>query len=347
MLRRTPMSTTPQRARSTGRVTLNDVAHAAGVSPITVSRALRGERAVAPELVERVRAAALKLGYVPDPAARALASRHSSHVAVLIPMLSNALFVDMVEAIQRRLRPAGYQTLIGITHYDPSEEEQLLREQLLHRPAGLLVTGLDRTDATRALIASSAVPCVHLMEISTDPGVYSVGFGQAEAAASMTRHLLERGRRRIAFAAAQLDERTLQRLSGWRTALKQAGLYDPVLEWRNPAPSSLALGALMFEQIAAQRPAIDAIFFCNDDLAQGALLAAARLRIAVPKKLAIAGFNDLTGNDQMLPPLSSVRTPRAEIGTAAADMLLSLMHGSTPPRHAVDLGYELVIRAST
>jgi len=157
------MSTSPPRRRATGRVTLNDVAHAAGVSPITVSRALRGERAVDAELVARVQAAATTLGYVPDPAARALASRHSTHVAVLIPLLSNALFVDLLEAVQRTLRPAGYQTLIGITHYDEGEEEQLLREQLQHRPAGLLVTGLDRSAATRALIANSGVPCVHLM----------------------------------------------------------------------------------------------------------------------------------------------------------------------------------------
>lgn len=335
------------RTRSTGRVTLNDVAHAAGVSPITVSRALRGERAVAPELVERVQAAVRKLGYVPDPAARALASRRSTHVTVLIPMLSNTLFVDLIEAVQRRLRPAGYQTLIGITHYDAAEEELALREQLLHRPAGMLLTGLAQSAATRQLIAASNVPCVHLMELSPDPAVYSVGFDQAAAAAAMTRHLLQRGRRRIAFAAAQLDERTLQRLAGWRTAMQAAGCHEPVLEWRNPAPSSLALGALMFEQIAGQRPAVDAIFFCNDDLAQGALLAARRRGLEVPGDIAIAGFNDLTGNEQMLPPLSSVRTPRAEIGAAGADMLLTLMQGGQPERHAIDLGYELVVRAST
>src|SRR5258706_2364891 len=124
----------PYRPRATGGVTLTDVAQAAGVSPITVSRALRGERAVDPLLVARVQAAAQRLGYVPDPAARALASRHSSHVALLIPLLSNALFVDLLEAVQRTLRAAGYQTLIGVTHYDPGEEEQLLCEQPLHRP---------------------------------------------------------------------------------------------------------------------------------------------------------------------------------------------------------------------
>ena len=334
------------RPRSTGRVTLADVARIANVSPITVSRALRGERSVDPALVVRVKAAADRLGYVPDPAARALASRHSTHVALLIPMLSNALFVDLLEGVQRVLRPAGFQTLIGVTHYDASEEEQLLREQLQHRPAGLLVTGADRSDTTRALIHASGVPCVHLMETSGAEGVYSVGFSQADAAAALTRHLLTRGHKRIAFGAAQLDPRTLQRLAGWRREMQAAGLHSPTLEWLNPAPSSIALGTTMFEQIVSQAPPVDAVFFCNDDLAQGALLAALRLGIAVPQRVAVAGFNDLTGSDQMVPPLTTVRTPRERIGTEAANMLLALMRGETPPSACVDVGYELVVRQS-
>lgn len=342
-----PSPPSPARSRATGRVTLADVAALAGVSPITVSRALRGERAVDPALVDRVKAAAQRLGYVPDPAARALASRHGTHVALLVPMLSNALFVDVMEGVQRTLRPAGYQTLIGVTHYDPAEEEQLLREQLQHRPAGLLVTGVDRNEATRTLIRGSGVPCVHLMETVDAPDVYSVGFSQSDAAAALTRHLLERGRRRIAFAAAQLDPRTMQRLEGWRRTMRDAGLYTPTLEWLNPAPSSIALGGTMFEQIAAQTPPIEAIFFNNDDLAHGALLTALKLGIPVPQRIAIAGFNDLTGSDQMLPPLTTVRTPRARIGIEAARMLLALMRGDAVPSPCVDLGYELVVRQST
>lgn len=341
------MTSAPIRSRATGRVTLSNVAQAAGVSPITVSRALRGERAVAPALVERVQAAARTLGYVPDPAARALASQRSTHVTVLIPMLSNALFVDVFEAVQRSLRPAGYQTLMGVTHYNLEEEELLLREQLLQRPAGLLVTGLERTDAARALIAQSGVPCVHLMELTCATGVYSVGFSQREAGAAMTAHLLAQGRRRIAFAAAQLDARTLQRLDGWRREMSAAGLHDAALQWLDPAPSSMALGAQMFAQIMREQPDVDAIFFCNDDLAQGALLAALRLGLAVPQRVAVAGFNDLTGSDQMLPPLTTVRTPRADIGTAAARMLLALMNGDAVASPCVDLGYELVVRASS
>lgn len=335
------------RRRATGRVTLADVASLAGVSPITVSRALRGEKTVDPALVARVKAAADQLHYVPDPAARALASRHSSHVAVLIPMLSNTLFVDLLEAVQRTLRPAGYQTLIGITHYNPDEEEQLLREQLQHRPAGLLVTGIDQTAATRGLMAHSGVPCVHLMELSSDPAQYCVGFSQRDAGEAITRHLLDRGRRRIAFVAAQLDPRTLQRAEGYRRALRAAGLHDPALERLDPRPSSMALGAEAMEALLREHPDCDAIFFCNDDLAQGGLLAALRLGVAVPQRLSVAGFNDLAGSDQMLPPLSTVATPRGAIGEASARMLLSLMRGDTPAAHSVDLGFELRLRAST
>ncbi len=341
------MNKPTSRSRATGRVTLADVARLAGVSPITVSRALRGERAVDPQLVARVRAAVDQLGYLPDPAARALASRHGSHVAVLIPLLSNALFVDLLEQVQRTLRPAGYKALIGITHYDKQEEEQLLRELLLHRPAGMLVTGTDHSDATRELIERSGVPCVHLMEAAGQPGLHGVGFSQQDAGAAMTRHLLGRGRRRIVFAAAQLDPRTMQRLAGWRQELEAAGCYEPALEWLDPAPSSIGLGARLFERILARDPGVDAVFFNNDDLAQGALLAALRLGVEVPGRIAVAGFNDLAGSDQMLPPLTTVRTPRGEIGAAAARMLLALMAGQPVARPCEDLGYELVVRGST
>ncbi|HEX2009565.1 MAG TPA: LacI family DNA-binding transcriptional regulator [Roseateles sp.] len=336
----------PKRRRSSGRVTLHDVAREAGVSPITASRALRGERSVAADLVERVQAAVQSLGYVPDPAARALASSRSAQVAVLIPLLSNALFVDLLDAVQRSLLAAGYQTLIGVTHYDPAEEEALLRSYLLHRPAGLIVTGFDRSAASAALIQASGAPCVHVMETQGGEGVYSVGFSQAAAGQAMTETLLQRGRRRIAFAAAQLDPRTLQRAEGYRRALSAAGCYDPTLEFLDPAPSSLALGGALLERVLAARPDVDAIFFNNDDLAQGALLAALRLGIQVPQRLAVAGFNDLTGSDQMLPPLSTVRTPRSEIGREAAVMLLKLMRGEAVAEAQRDLGFQVLLRGS-
>ena len=333
--------------RASGRVTLADVARVAEVSPITVSRALRGERSVDAELVERVRKAVEELNYVPDPAARALASQRTTQVLVLVPLLSNTLFVDVLESIHRVLFPQGFLPLIGVTHYDTAEEELLLRTYLPHRPAGLLVTGFDRSEASRQLIARSGVPCVHMMEISTAANVGCVGFSQAEAGAAMTQHLLDKGYRRIAFCAAQLDPRVMQRAEGYRRALKQAGIYDPRLEFLSPEPSSLGLGSRLFEDILAHSPDVDAVFFCNDDLAQGGILAANRLGIAVPQRVAMAGFNDLAGSDQMVPPLTTVRTPRKEVGLAAAQMLLGLMRREILTPQAKQLDYELVVREST
>lgn len=337
-------SPAPKRRRATGRVTLQEVALAAGVSPITASRALRQERGVAAELVARVQMAVQQLGYVPDPAARALASARSHQVVVLIPLLSNALFVDLLDAAQRTLMAGGYQSLIGVTHYDPAEEEALLRTYLMTRPAGLLVTGFDRTDAARSLIEGSGVPCVHVMENRALEGLYSVGFSQQAAGQAMTAALMQRGYRRIAFAAAQLDPRTLQRARGYREAL--GTLHDPGLEFLDEAPSSFALGARLLTRVLAEAPDVDAVFFNNDDLAQGALLEALRRGIEVPKQLAVVGFNDLTGGDQMVPPLSTVRTPRAEIGLRAGQMLLALMRGEPVTAPCLDLGFELVMRDS-
>lgn len=106
-----PHRTPPVKSqRATGRVTLSDVARAAGVSPSMASRALRGERAVDLALIERVVAVSGKLGYAPDPEARALASRRSDHVAILMPLLTSTLFVDPLDAAQKTLRVAGYRT---------------------------------------------------------------------------------------------------------------------------------------------------------------------------------------------------------------------------------------------
>jgi LacI family transcriptional regulator, gluconate utilization system Gnt-I transcriptional repressor len=255
--------------------------------------------------------------------------------------------VDLLEAVQRTLRPEGFQTLIGITHYDAQEEEQLLEEQLQHRPAGLLVTGLQQSQRAKLLIERSGVPCIHMMELAdVASDRYSVGFSQEDAAAALTQHLIAQGHTRIAFAGAQLDARTLQRSVGWKRACAQANLSTANLEWLNPAPSSLALGAQMFEQIFAQSARPHAIFFCNDDLAQGALLAALKLGLKVPQDVAIAGFNDLVGSAHMLPPLTTVRTPRAAIGDTAAQMLLHLMRSQEVNNRRVDLGYELVRRQS-
>nr|WP_314873458.1 LacI family DNA-binding transcriptional regulator [uncultured Pseudomonas sp.] len=334
-------------SRTTGRPTLAEVARLSGVSPITASRALRGVATVAPALVEKVLAAAASLGYIANPAARALASARSHSVVVLIPSLSNQLFIDTLEAIHAVMRPRGLEVLIGNYHYDVDEEENLIRNYLAYQPCGVLLTGFDRTEGSRQLLAASRVPCVHMMELGDRADAVSVGFSQQQAGYAAARHLIERGRRRLAFIAAQLDPRVMQRAEGFRQALLEAGLHAPELELLAAQPSSIGLGGELFSRLMAQAPEVDGVFFCNDDLAQGAVLQALRQGIAVPQQVAMVGFNDLPGSAYMVPPLTSIRTPRAAVGRAAAQALLTMLDGKRVGATRQDLGFELMVREST
>ena len=334
-------------SRTTGRPTLAEVARLSGVSPITASRALRGVSTVAPELVEKVQVAAASLGYVANPAARALASAQSQSIVVLIPSLSNHLFIDTLEAIHEVMRPRGLEVLIGNYHYDIAEEENLIRNYLAYQPRGILLTGFDRSDAAKQMLAASGVPCVHMMELGAEGLAMSVGFSQKEAGRAAARHLLERGCTRPGFIAAQLDPRVMQRAEGFRQALAEAGLDAHARELLAPQPSSIGLGGELFSQLLQRHADVDGIFFCNDDLAQGAILEALRQGIKVPQQVAMVGFNDLPASAHMVPRLTSIRTPRAAIGRCAAQALLGLLDGKRGQLQCQDLGFELMVRESS
>lgn len=341
------MTDTRTSSRATGRVTLHDVAASAGVSPITASRALRGLPTVAADLVTRVQAAVQRLGYVPDPAARALASARSSLVVVLLPTLGDRVYAELLEAINLTLWPAGYQTLIGIMRDDPATQEHLLRSTLMQRPAGLVVAGLEHSDAARALIDSSSAPCVHALEFSQDTEVHSVGLSHFDAGHALTRHLVERGRKRIALVTSRLDRRMLQLADGYRRCLRDADLYDARREVLLEERPSIAAGAQVFEELRLRQRATDGIFFCSDELAQGGLLAALRMNVRIPQQIAVVGFDDSSASAQMIPALSTAHVPTAEIGAAAAQLLLALMRGEQPAARSVDVGFELRVRASS
>ncbi|WEK08769.1 MAG: LacI family DNA-binding transcriptional regulator [Candidatus Pseudomonas colombiensis] len=333
--------------RTTGRPTLNEVARLAGVSPITASRALRGISSVATELVEKVQQAARELNYVVNPAARALASAQSQSVVVLVPSLSNLLFIETLEAIHQVLRPKGFEVLIGNYHYSRDEEENLLRNYMAYQPRGLLLTGFDRTESARRMIETSNIPCVYMMELDAGAGLNCVGFSQLSAGETAARHLISRGRKHLAYIGAQLDQRTLLRGEGFRRTLQQAGLYNPDLEVLTPRPSSVGLGGELFLQLLHSQPQVDAIFFGNDDLAHGALLEAMRSGIKIPEQVAVLGFNDLPSSAHMVPRLSSISTPREAIGRRAAEQMLTLMAGNAVTEPVVDMGFELKVREST
>ena len=347
-----PSSTLPRKPRPTrsGSVTLADIAARVGTSSITVSRAINTPHRVSDALREKIAAAIAVTGYLPNQAARALASARSGSIAVLVPSLSNTVFIDMLAGVDEVLQARGYRTLIGDTRYSAQQEEHLLHAYLQHAPDGLLITGFEQSELTRKLIAQSRLPVVHMMELGSG-NADSVGLRQFDAGHAWTCHLIARGYRRIGFLGAQLDARVMQRLAGCRAALHDAGLAYPAGEVLTDAPSSIGLGVQLLEQLLRQAPDCDALFCCNDDLAQGVLFECQRRAIRVPQQLAVAGFNDLAASNWINPRLTTIATPRYAIGHAAATLLLQRMGAAADTTTTApvqrDLGYTLVVREST
>ena len=332
--------------RGSRAATLHDVAAQVGVSAITVSRALNAPERVSETVRARILAAVDDLGYVPNRSARTLVSARSHTVVVLIPSLSNTVFIDTLAGISDVLDPHNYQILIGNTGYDDAREERLLRAYLSHAPDGILLTGLRQSAGMRNWLSKLDIPVVHMMALDQHSERFCVGFSQQAAGQALTQHLIAQGYKNIAFFGARLDERVMQRAAGYRQALAEAGVYRGELEFLRPQHSSIGLGAEMIASNLAAHPEIDAVFCCNDDLALGVLTYCQRNGIAVPTRLAVAGFNDLDGAAWATPTLTTVRTPRFAVGHEAASMLLSLMEGNTPAQQQYDLGFTLQLRES-
>lgn len=333
--------------RKAGRPTIADVAKRAGVSSITVSRALRDPARVSPELRQQIDEAVRALDYVPDPHARALASARTDVIGVIIPSLTNNVFADVLRGIYDGIAGTPFQVQLGNTRYSPMEEERLVATFLGQRPAGLIVAGIDQTARGRDLLLQAGCPVVQIMEVGAEPVDMMVGFSHRAAAELATRHLLSAGYRRIGFIGARMDPRTQRRLEGYRAALTEAGLFDGERVTTTPTPSSVTLGRDLLRDLLARKPDTDAVFCINDDLALGALFECQHAALAVPERIGIAGFNDLEMMAAAWPALTSVRTPRYAIGQRAVEMLRAALAGRRPTERVLDVGVELQARAST
>ncbi len=333
--------------RRHGKITLSDVASAANVSAVTVSRALRDPEQVSAKTLARIEAAVAALGYVPNFAAQALASKSTTVIGALIPSVTNNVFSDVLRGMYDAIEGTRYQLQLGNTRYSAIEEEKLLRTFLSQRPAGLVVTGIDQSQAARHLLDGAGCPIVQIMEIGDDPVDMMIGFSHRRAARDAVNHLIEQGYRRIGFIGARMDPRTQRRLQGYRDALGGAGLLDEQLIVTTTHPSSTTLGAHLLADLIGRRPDVDAVFCINDDLAVGVLFEAQRRRLAVPDGLGICGFNDLEIMSAAHPSLSSVLTNRGEMGRRAVEMLIQAIEGRGPDEKLVDIGYTVMTREST
>jgi LacI family gluconate utilization system Gnt-I transcriptional repressor len=336
-----------RKTTKSGKIRLTEVAKLAGVSPITASRFFRNPEALSVAKRERVDSAVKELGYVPNLAARALASHRTEVIGVVIPSLTNNVFADVLRGIYDSLEGSRYSIQLANTRYSILQEEKLLRLFRAQKPAGLIVTGINQTTDSRAILESMNCPVTQIMEIGEAPVDMMVGFSHYDASSAAIAHILAQGRRRIGFLGARMDPRVQRRFEGYRDAMTAASLFDPNLIVTTSVPTTVTLGSTLFADLVARAPDIDAVFCVNDDLALGVLFECQRRRISVPRDLAIVGFNDLEFMASAVPSLTSVRTNRYEMGRHAVTMVIDAIEGRRPEMPVLDLGFQLMVRESS
>jgi LacI family transcriptional regulator, gluconate utilization system Gnt-I transcriptional repressor len=331
--------TPPKKRMSGSGARMRDVAKRAGVSTMTVSRALNEPNKVSDGMRERVIRAVKEIGYLPNHLARSLSSTRSTTVGLIVPSIDNSIYTQTIKGLSDVIRRSGFQLMIAECGYDLVEEEELIKAFLAHRVSGLILHNTEH----------SGVPVVENGNLPRKPLDMAVSYSNREAAQAMTLHLGRLGYKKIAFASLYSvnNERSRERIEGYLAALAQLGQTpDPRLMIETSR--GLAAGAELAARAIQNVPEVDALFCAGDVLAAGALFECQKRGWAVPGRIAIASFDDVDLLRHISPAITTLRLPRYDIGERSAQMLLSrIMDGADHLRGSViDLKFEIIQRES-
>lgn len=289
---------------------------------MTVSRVLRNKGDVSEATRRKVQDAAKRLGYVPNKIAGALASSHVNLVAVIIPSLSNMVFPEVLSGISEALEDTDLQPVVGVTDYMSEKEEKVLFEMLSWRPAGVIIAGLEHSEASRAMLAQAAVPVVEIMDVDGEPIDACVGISHRRAGRVMAEAIIEAGYRNIGFLGTKmpLDHRARKRFEGFTRTLGKAGLEIVDREFYSGG-SALAKGREMTQSILERSPEIDFLYYSNDMIGAGGLLYMLEKGIDIPGRIGLAGFNGVELLEGLPRQLATMDACRREVGAKAAKII--------------------------
>ena len=320
-------------------LTLRDVSEASGVSEMTVSRVLRNRGDVSDATRQKVLEAAKALGYVPNQIAGSLASSRVNLVAVIIPSLSNMVFPEVLAGVSDVLDDTPLQPVVGVTNYLPEREEKVLFEMLSWRPSGVIIAGLEHSEASRNMLRAASIPVVEIMDVDGTPIDSVVGISHRRAGAMMADAIHQAGYRRIGFLGSKmpLDHRARKRFEGFTEGLAKKGIEMADQEFYSGG-SGLAKGREMTEALLKRTPDLDFLYYSNDMIAAGGLMHCLDTGIRVPEDLGLAGFNGVELLDGLSTKLATMDSGRREIGEAAARIIASRIDEEIPsPPERIEL----------
>ena len=330
--------------RGSGAITLRDVAKLAGVAPITASRAMNTPEQVSPDVLQKVQAAVLRTGYVPNRIAGGLASSRSRLVAAVVPSIVVSVFAETIETLNNSLFEAGYQLMLGQTGYSPAREEALLEAIIGRRPDGIFLTGIMQSSKGRTRLLASGIPVVETWDLTPTPIDMLIGFSHSDIGREVANFLMAKGRRQLALVTAG-DERATRRAAAFQNTVEQRGVGAVFVD-NVGASRSLKSGREALARILLQAPDVDAVFCSSDLLAMGVLTEAIARGIQVPQHLSIVGFGDVPYMANMVPSLTTVHINGSDIGQRAARFLIDRAEGRLVEQPIVDVGFSIIERDS-
>lgn len=332
-------------------VTMRDVAKRAGVSRMTVSRALKENSPVSRETREKILKVVREMNYVPDQMAGSLTTKRSGFVAVLVPSLNNLHFAETVQALTEELETLGLQILLGYTNYSSEREEQLVETMLRRRPEAVVLSYDGHSERTRVLLQDVGVPVIELWERPENPIGHTIGFSNRQAAEQMTSALIDQGYRNIAFLGEASDDwtRGAERRAGFRDAMAAAGLSDHRMMQAGKPPMSIEDGAEALPELLSRFPDLDCVFCVSDAPAFGVLSALKARGVDVPGEIGVAGFGNFEVSRFSDPTISTVVVDPRRIGGQAGQLIGTLLSQNTVlERHRrLDVSADPKMRGST
>lgn len=332
------------------RPTIKTVAARAGVGRTTVSRVVNGSDLVSDDARERVLAAIKELNYVPNSVARGLVTNRTNAVALVIPesesrLGSEPFFAALIRGVSGALAESRTQLQLMLVR-DQAERDQLTETVAAHRVDGVLLVSVHADDRLPGMLEEMGLPTVLAGRRDAGERLSYVNSDNAGGATAAVRHLLHRGRTRIATITGPLDmDVGRSRLAGWRTAHREAGVAaDELLVEEGDFTEEGARRAM--RSLLERAPDLDAVFAASDLMAVGALAELRRRRLRVPEDVAVVGYEDSILARHTAPPLTTVRQPVEEIGRTMARILTGITQGGGP-RQQRTLPTELVVRESS
>ncbi|MBX2829971.1 MAG: LacI family DNA-binding transcriptional regulator [Rhodospirillales bacterium] len=324
---------------------METVGRIAGVSQVTVSRALNDPKKVSAKTMQRIQDAIELTGYVPNMVAGALASKRSKLIAALVPSITNVIYADLMQNFIDVIRGSGYHVLMAETGFSQEEEQAVVATMLSRRPDGVLLTGIHHSTSCKRMLLGAGIPVVEVWDLTENPLDVCIGFSHIKAGETVARYAVQRGYEKSLIVSAG-DERALRRKDSFAAQFGQLTgnapieiLYEAgatIERGRNGLASGLDKG---FEK---------GIIMCSSDLlAHGVLIEAQARGLRVPKDIAVIGFGNQNFSPFTLPALTTVEVNRPYLGKQAAEALVARIDNKPLPTKSIDIGFEIIERSST